>query len=70
MVSFQVATLKTDLVEDLGTSTLLLSIETEFIFIIDDLVVSLGFLEKLIGTSLLDVKLPFLRKRVFFPSVR
>ena len=56
VVSFQVTTLKTDLVEDLGTSTLSLSIETEFIFLIDDLVASLGFLEKLIATSLLDVK--------------
>ena len=44
--SFQVTTLKTDLIEDLGTSTLSLFIETEFIFLIDDLVVSLRFFGK------------------------
>ena len=49
-------TLKSELVEDLDTSTLSLSIETEFIFFFDDLVAFLGFLEKLIPTSLLDAK--------------
>ena len=56
VVSFRVTTLKTDLVEDLGNFTLSSSIETEFIFLIDDLIASLGFLEKLIATSLLDAK--------------
>ena len=56
VVSFQVTTLKTESVEDLGTSILSLSIETKFIFLIDDLLASLGILEKLIATSLLDVK--------------
>ena len=44
-VSFQGTTLKTNLVEDLSNSTLLLSIETDFIFLLDDLVASLGFLK-------------------------
>ena len=56
VVSFQLTTLKTESVEDLGASTLSLSIETKFIFLIDDLLASLGILEKLIVTSLLDVK--------------
>ena len=68
MVSFQVTTLKTNLAEDLGTSTLSLSVETEFIFLIDDLVASLVFWKKLIATSYLMLNELFCVED-FFPPV-